>query len=220
MPSYRRILPLVLVLSVYGFWRVGVSDDDSESAPAWELKLPAPNATPVAATEKMPGIYPAGSRIKDREALGGFGPCTNFPSDLNGRDWWAPGAVSIVAFPEESVAYFKHRGIALRVVNRTANVVPFADCDSRLFVICEARDAGGTWREIESPPEAICGNSFHRAFLGSEQYWQFPARLYSGLTKTKIRFRLDPGAGRPAIYSNEFDGQVAVAQFKDREGAE
>jgi hypothetical protein len=36
---------------------------------------------------------------------------------------------------------------------------------------------------------------------------------YAGPTKTKLRFRLDPGGGRPAIYSNVFDGQVAAAQL-------
>ena len=35
-----------------------------------------------------------------------------------------------------------------------------------------------------------------------------PNRIPEGL-----RFRLDPGSGRPTVYSNEFDGQVAAVQF-------
>jgi hypothetical protein len=160
----------------------------------------------------MPGIYPAGSRIKDPDALGGFGPCDNYPKELGEKEWGAKGAVSLIAFPDEPVAYFKYRGFALRVVNRTAEAVPFAACDSAMFIVREAQDEGGAWREIESAPQTICGNSLHRVFLGPGQYWEFPAREYAGPTKTKLRFRLDPGAGQPAIYSNEYAGQVAAAQ--------
>jgi len=187
--------------------------DDPARGAGWELQPPAVDAKPVAAGEKMPGIYPAGSRIKDREALGGFGSCDNFPHALAGREWGTNGAVALVAFPDEPVAYFRHRGFALRVVNRTSQAVPFEACDSSLSIVCEARDAAGAWRSIESGPHAICGNSFHRVFLGPNQYWQFPARQYAGPTKTKLRYRLDPGGGRPAIHSNEFDGQVSAAQL-------
>ena len=47
----------------------------------------------MSATEKMRGLYPAGSRIKDQEALGGFGPCDNYPKDLAGKEWGGNGAV-------------------------------------------------------------------------------------------------------------------------------
>jgi hypothetical protein len=204
------MVPVVALMVVAGCQK---PDDPAGNSGGWELKPPAAAAAPVEANEKMPGIYPAGSRIKDREALGGFGPCDNFPHDLAGREWGTKGAVALVAFPNEPVAYFKHRGFALRVVNRTSEAVPFAACDSSLSIVREAQDAGGVWREIESGPQAICGNSFHRVFLGPDQFWQFPAREYAGPTKTKLRFRLDPGGGRPAIYSNEFDGQVTAAQL-------
>jgi hypothetical protein len=187
--------------------------DPADESPGWELKPPAPGAAPVRATKMLRGIYPAGSRIQDQNALGGFGPCANYPKDLADKQWGAPGAVSVVAFPDEPVAYFKHRGFALRVVNRTDAAVSFAACDSALLLIREGREAGGAWREIESPPEAICGNSYHRVFLGPGQYWEFPAREYAGPTKARLRFRLDPGDGQPALYSSEFDGQVSVAQY-------
>jgi hypothetical protein len=204
---------MLLVLLGLVLGGCGRTDDPQASGPGWVLRPPAAGATPVAASAKMPGIYPAGSQIKDPEALGGFGPCDNYPKDLGGRDWGVKGEVSLVAFPDEAVAYFKYRGFALRVVNRTGEAVPFSACDSALSIVREARDAGGVWREIESPPQAICGNSFHRVFLGPAQYWEFPAREYSGPTKTRLRFRLDPGGGRRAVYSNEFEGLVAAAQF-------
>jgi hypothetical protein len=153
-----------------------------------------------------PGIYRVGSRIDDPNALGGFGRCDNYPKDLAGQAWGAKGAVSVVAFPDEPAAYGKHRGFTVRVVNRTGEPVPFAACDSALFLVREAREAGGKWREVESRPEPICGNSFHRVFLGPGQYWEFPAREYPGPIRARVRLRLDPGGGRPAIDSNEFDG--------------
>lgn len=210
MKSYRRLLLIAVVLSLAG---CNKGDDPAGNSPSWELKPPAPDSTPVTATEKMPGLYPAGSRIEDREAPGGFGRWDNFPKDIGGKEWGTKGTVSLVAFPDEPVAYFKHRGFALRVVNRTGEAVPFAACDSMLMLVREARDAGGAWREVETSPEPICGNSFHRVFLGPEQYWEFPAREYAGPTKTKLRFRLDTAGGRPAVYSNEFDGQVTAAQL-------
>ena len=120
-----------------------------------------------------------------------------------------------MAFTDEHVAYFKHRGFALRVINRTNENVNFMACDSAISILCEARDGSGKWREIESPPQIICGNSIHRVILGAGQYWEFPAREYAGSLKTRLRFRLDPGNGKPAVYSNEFDGRISESQFED-----
>jgi hypothetical protein len=179
----------------------------------WKLKPPAPDAAPVAATKQLAGIYPVGSLITDRDAPGGFGPCDNYPMDLAGKDWGTAGTISLVAFPDESVAYFKNRGIALRLVNRTRDVAGFGACDSCLGIVREALAADGRWRAVESRQEAICGNSFHRVFLEPDQYWEFPARVYQGALKTRIRFRLEPGAGVAPIFSNEFEGEIAPAQF-------
>jgi hypothetical protein len=69
-------------------------------------------------------------------------------------------------------------------------------------------------RAVESRPQdfAIC-MELASGLLNQKSYWEFPARLYTGPTKTKLRFRLDRGSGQPAIYSNEFDGEVATIQF-------
>jgi hypothetical protein len=211
----RRFLWWSLVLLAVA--AIGCSNvDETESvAGGWALK-PAPrDATPVVADSKMKGIYPVGSRIADPRAFGGFGPCDNFPKNLAGRAWGDKGAVSLVAFPDEAVAYFKHCGIAVRLINRTEGVESFPACDSCLFLVREAIDGEGRWREIESLPESFCGNSFHRVSLKPDQYWEFPARRYSGPIKTKIRFRLDRENGLPPVYSREFAGQIAAAQFEE-----
>jgi hypothetical protein len=206
------LIVVLLVPSGAGCRRT--TDDPVNNTPGWELQPPRLDAAPVAATGKLPGIYPVGSKLPDKDALGGFGPCENFPFDLNGKPWGTKGAVSLVAFPDEPVAYFKHRGIAVRVINRTGDVVSFPACDSRLLLTQEAKDSDGRWHSIESPPISGCGNSFHSVLIKSYQYWQFPARVYTGSIKTTLRFRLDRGEGQ-VLLSNEFEGAVNAAQFKE-----
>jgi hypothetical protein len=181
----------------------------------WDLGPPIAGAEPVTADAMMPGIYPVGSRKRDLSAFGGFGPCENYSVDIADKAWGKSGELSLVAFPDESVSYFKHEGIALRVINRSWSTSTFTAIDSKLTLVCEARNADGQWRPIESEPFVICGNSFHRVFLPSGQCWEFPARTYTGPLQTKLRYRLDPGRG-PSIYSNEFDGQISPAQFAER----
>jgi len=178
------------------------------------LTPPAADAEAVSATEQLGGIYPAGSRLPDKKALGGFGPCDNFPHDLGGKDWGDKGAVSVIAFRDEPCAYFKNRGIVLRVVNRTRKDMPFDASDSSLFLVAEAKDQQGEWRMIESMPRTFCGNSFHRVFLEPDQYWQFPAREYAGPVKTTLRYRLDRAEDAASIYSNEFEGRISATQFE------
>jgi hypothetical protein len=217
----RAFLLLSIVLLTGGgfaWWWISRADDtDLPGDFSWDFTPPLVNAVPVAATTQLEGFYFAGSRIKDDQALGGFGKWENWPKPLGANGWGAKEAISLVAFPEEPIAYFKHRGIALRLINRTQNVAAFTACDSRLYIVQEALDAEGKWRPIESLPFTNCGNSFHRVFLKADEYWEFKARTYSGAIKTKIRFRLDPdGEDKQAapIYSDEFDAQIAKAQFR------
>jgi HEAT repeat protein len=191
--------------------------DDGKAG--WELKPALADAKPIKTKERLRGLYPAGSRLKDVKALGGFGPCNNYPFDLGDKDWGVKGKVALVAFPQEKVAYFKYEGIALRVINRSDKVTAFAAFDSMMYIVQEAQDDKGRWREIELPADiqAFCGNSFHRVLLAPGQYWQFPARQYEGPFKTKIRFRLDPTrqpGEEPPIYSNEFDGRINPSQLR------
>src|SRR5258708_4225055 len=108
----KRCLLIAFSVICMASCRQGLSTDTA----GWELKPPSSDALPVTAERMLPGIYPAGSQIVDKGALGGFGPCKNYPFNLGQKNWGTKGALSLVAFPEESVAYFKHRGIALRVV--------------------------------------------------------------------------------------------------------
>jgi hypothetical protein len=131
---------------------------------------PAQDAKPVKADSRLEGIYPAGSRIKDEKVPGGFKPCDNYPLDLGKRSWGAKDTITLIAFPEEQTAYFEYQGIALRLINRTAGTAAFEACHSCLYIVQEALDDKGRWREIEEPPCAICRHSFHRVFLKADQF--------------------------------------------------
>jgi hypothetical protein len=199
----------------------GPDDDSSDRAgdpAAWNLRPVAADLPFLAVDRQSRGVYPVGSRVRDREAPGGFGPCANYPKDLGDHAWGDAGRVSLVAFPDEAVEFGKHRGLAVRLVNRTDQTVAFQVSDSCLYLVQEARTAGGQWRPIEFRPDPSCGNSFHRVFLKKGQYWEFPAPRYDGRVKTAIRLRLDPGGdrdpARPPIYSQEFEGAVEPIQFK------
>jgi hypothetical protein len=211
---WRRIAAVVCVTAAA--WYVVTVNlwTDTPRPAGWNLRPPLADAEPVTADAMMPGIYPVGSRKRDLSALGGFGPCDNYSVDIENEGWGKSGELSLVAFPDEDVAYFKHQGIALRVLNRSWSTVTFEACDSELALVCEAKNSEGTWQPIESAPESFCGNSYHRVFLPSGQCWELPARVYAGPMQTKLRFRLDQGSRRPSIYSNEFDGQISPAQFK------
>src|SRR5262245_28058124 len=90
-----------------------------ERPAGWKLTPPAEGAKPVTADSRLGGTYPAGSRIKDDKAPGGFGPCDNYPLELGKQTWGVKGAITLIAFPDEPTAYFKAQGVALRLANRS-----------------------------------------------------------------------------------------------------
>src|SRR5262245_2505917 len=84
------------------------------------------------------GWYYAGSNVIDDKALGGFGPCDNFPKKCAKDGPGTPGKLSLIAFPEEVVDFRKRKAIVVRLINRTDKVVPFSACDSGLYIVQEA----------------------------------------------------------------------------------
>lgn len=218
----RRLLVLAALAGVVGLvaWRLVGQELLESKTPrpeGWGFTPPGPGAKAVSTESRLGGIYPVGSRVADHAAPGGFGGCDNFPVDLGDKEWGEKGKLSLVVEPDEVVAYFKYRGVAVRLVNRTNEVKKFAACDSCLYLVQEAQDEQGVWREIEDLPSAICGNSFHQVALKPGQFWEIKARAYHGPMKTKLRFRLD-GSGESAegepIYSREFDGRISKQQLR------
>jgi hypothetical protein len=204
------LVATILVARLHIMVRCQTSDDLLMNP--WTLQSPSANALPVVATGKWLGEHCA-SNWYDYRYFVARGKCDNFPKNLGHNDWGIQGAVTIVAFPDEPVAFRsrKQRGLAVRIINRTAKTAEFRACESHLFVVCQALDRRGVWRELQTDPTSECGCSFHAVHLQPDQYWEFPAPKYGGPVKTKLRFRLNPGLGQPILYSNEFEGQVSTA---------
>ena len=164
--------------------------------------------------------YWAGSKIKDKEALGGFAHSDNYPKPCADDGLGEPGVLSLLASPEETLLVRDRPGMRLRLINRTTKLQSFSACDSHLHIVREARTKEGDWKVIDSFPRPICGNSFHRVFLPANHYWSLAAPMSQGSCRTKLRFRLETDVaggipiGEQTYLSNEFDGEIDPARFK------
>ena len=166
---------------------------------------------------KMNSYYPAGSKIEDKTALGGFWASQNFPKAVAPTMRVPQSVISLVALPDaETIFDENYKGIKLLLVNTTNEQVAFSAADSRLYIVQEALDRNAEWKTIELMPYSSCGNSYHNVFLGANEYWEFAARRYTGDFKTMLRFRLAKQKSKteqPPIYSNEFEGSVNQKQL-------
>ncbi|MCC7419539.1 MAG: hypothetical protein IT428_04620 [Planctomycetaceae bacterium] len=165
---------------------------------------------------KARAICLAGSIIKDAEAPGGFGPCDNFPRRVD--DESRGRGLYLLAQPEVPMP-FSDRGMGMRLclVNQSGLLLSFEASDSRLAIVQEALDEGGAWKAIEYIPSSGCGNSFHRVFLPSEQFWEFVTPRYKGSFETQLRFTLSL-SDRSQIHSNTFEGSINPEQFTTKQG--
>jgi len=169
---------------------------------------------------RINGYYPAGSKVEDKNALGGFWESQNFPKTIDQNMFVRQGEIFLVALPdEETVFNKKYKGMKLLLINATKEQVAFSASDSLLYIVQEALDQNSEWKTIELTPRSSCGNSRHNVFLGANEYWEFAAARYTGDFKTKLRFRLDMQkfkSKQSPIYSNEFEGSINRKQFDIR----
>jgi len=209
----------LLVLGV-SLWITGVSRVRTPGATPQKPDLDSisPGAPAVVAMEMQDGRYfAAAEKWNNLTPEDGHRPF--YPRPVGQTDWSAPGQVSLVAFPWESVKYGNNRGMALRLANRTEDEVPFAACDNNLYIVQEALNTKGQWQQIEAFPTSWCGNSHHCLRLPPGEYWAFSAPVYEGTMTTKLRFRLDISCQPtgPVYYSNEFEGRINPQQFIPRQ---
>src|SRR5262249_37014177 len=146
------ILPLIALFTMAGCQPHMEDPDDGDSS-GWDLRQAAADTPLFAVSKQRRGVYPVGSRVQDREAPGGFGPCARYPKNLGEQDWGVTGQVSLLIFPDESVHFGEYRGLAVRLINRTDDQVAFQASDSCLYLVQEARTESGEWLPIESLPD-------------------------------------------------------------------
>ena len=182
----------------------------------------------VVAVEKSPKLLPcnfehmlsgychAGSRIRDRRALGGFWASRNFPKRINDLVKNSKPTLYLLALPDEETVFSRrYKGGTLLLINGTNKASRFSATDSRIGIVQEAKDKDGCWKPIEHLPSSWCGNSYHGVFLEPKDCWVFSTPRYEGSIKTTLRFTL-PLSGGKVIHSNEFEGSVNPGQFPRR----
>ncbi|HYE80357.1 MAG TPA: hypothetical protein VEI97_20460, partial [bacterium] len=111
-----------------------------------------------------------------------------------------------------------YAGVRVYVANTTGERVFFHAQDSRLRIVVQILDPVGKWRDIERMPTTTCGNSYHRVWLESNEYWAFVMPRYGGGLATQMRVKVSYGAkGGPGpagvAYSAPFAGRYNPSQL-------
>ncbi|HET6202734.1 MAG TPA: hypothetical protein VFI25_08015 [Planctomycetota bacterium] len=166
---------------------------------------------------KLRGYAYVGSKVRDREALGGYWASAYLPGPVPGYVRVRPGGVRVVARIDDLTGFRgRYRGMRVLVVNAGRERVSFDAQDSRIDLLQEARVEKGEWKPIEYLPSSWCGNSYHRVFLDPGECWTLSAPRYEGVLRARFRLRLDR-RGEPPVYSEEFEGSVNPEQFTKEE---
>ncbi|HNU14943.1 MAG TPA: hypothetical protein PKI55_10830 [Chitinophagaceae bacterium] len=165
------------------------------------------------------GYFYAGSNIEDTTAPGGFGGSNNKPK-LIVNETARMGDLKDISLLIDTTLHSnfagEYKGYKLFLVNKSGNTISLQASDSRLYIIAEIY-WGGTWQPIEYLPSSWCGNSYHRVFLGNNEYWEFDIPKYHGNRKTKLRYRLSRGK-EGIIYSNEIITYFNKQQLTTKQG--
>ncbi len=156
---------------------------------------------------------------------GGFGESGNRQRDIKDASRYPAGALSLqVRTDLKDTFNLAYQGYQVYLVNRTTQQEKLPAQDGGLFMLMEAQDKDGVWRDIEYHPSSWCGNSYHTLILDPGKCWQFKAPVYEGDFKTKLRLSLtltSRHSSEPVtLYSNTFNGSVNPAQFWRQEEQE
>ncbi len=145
----------------------------------------------------------------------GWAESDNLPQKI-GNQKFKKNTIQIVINTSETIPFQeKYKGYAVYLANTTHKEIEFNAQDSMLYIIIQAKDSKGNWKDIEYIPSSWCGNSYHKVTLESNEYWKFTMPKYEGSISTKIRAKLyiNRGKDEKIIYSNEIEGSVNPGQF-------
>ena len=158
------------------------------------------------------GYFYAKSSIEDTLAPGGFGGSDNDAQKIDRQFKHQQKSLSLIIDTTElSTLGDKILAYAIFLVNGSDSITKLNASDSRLPIIAEAL-LNGKWKAIEYLPSSWCGNSYHRLYLKSGEYWRFWGPVYTGNYQTKMRYRLTlPDSG--FLYSNEIVVSINKSQF-------
>jgi len=169
------------------------------------------------------GYFYAYSKSNEHD-LGGYGGSRNVPKKIK-NEGFPKGKLALTVNASAIDPGSKdYQSYSVNVSNLTKSEINFSAQDSRLYMVVQAKDADGQWKNIEYLPSSWCGNSYHLLTLEKNRYWTFQTPVYGGEYKTKLRISLqylDPADQSKdrrerkelTVYSNEYEGGVNPAQF-------
>lgn len=164
-------------------------------------------------------FYASSPYREDLAHLGGWGGSGNNFREIKDGDAYKQNEFHILVSESDTARFVRNvTAHLLQVVNNTDKTMYFDAQDSRLYMKIQAKDAAGTWRDIEYLPSSWCGNSYHQVYLAPHSYWNFEIPIYEGTLKTKLRAVLQyktkaKQKSDKVLYSHEFDGSVNPGQF-------
>ena len=119
--------------------------------------------------------------------------CTQYSCSrsIDSGEGFASGTLSIEVRPDEDTLFDgAFPAMKVYVANTTDQELYFDVLDLHLYMVVQARDRGGTWRDIEHMPPVLCGNSYNKLYLPANRYWVFATPLHDGEYRTTFRIRL------------------------------
>lgn len=179
-----------------------------------ELRKATRRTKPSTPQEKIIQSYRVGSRIEDKDALGGFNPSGNYPQAIPPKLLPTGSGIRLIARLDDLTMYdAETRGYSLYVVNGGGQVETFDAADGTLDIWCEALAPDGTWTRIDVRPNYFCGSSYHRVFLEPNQCWRIPVPEFEGEQETRVRYRLPRPPNGGDVLSNEVVTRVPIELF-------
>lgn len=158
--------------------------------------------------------YSVYSQADYKKGSGGWAQSRNFEKPVR-KDMVPKQNKQYIEITDTPTTYYGYAGMMIRVVNNTTDTAIFEAQDSDLYLMLQAQDESGVWRDIQFTIRSWCGNSYHEVILPPKYYWQLTMPIYNGSTKTKLRYVLNTNSpkGNLQFISNEVDGFVNPAQF-------
>ena len=136
------------------------------------------------------------------------------------------GKLGIAVYPELVDTFQQYwKGITALVFNTSSDTVEVETQDNRLYILLQALDASGKWRDIEYSPNSWCGNSYYSVHLAPNQHWKFIVPVYEGEFPTTLRLAFtwkkaayNGSTETQILYSNTFRGSINLGQFWNKSG--
>ncbi len=219
----KPTFPILESVSEDGTWNVIQNDKslyfDKNGHAFWETKLSEKKSSKLNIDYMMRGYFYASSPYKEELAgFGGWGGSHNEFKKIQAKDMFPKEQFNLIVHKPTQRDTGLEEKSKLYIVNNREDTIYFNAQDSRLYLLLQAKDKQGVWKDIEYLPSSWCGNSYHTLFLPKNHYWEFAIPEYEGSLQTQLRAKLwykptKDSKDSEILYSEEFAGSVNPGQF-------